>query len=1255
MGIVYLAEQQEPVRRQVALKILKPGMDSQQVLVRFEAEQQTLAMMEHPHIARVYDAGLAPSGRPYFVMEHVQGIPITRHCDEHRLTIEERLHLFVHVCEAIQYAHQKGIIHRDIKPSNILVSVTDDRAVPKIIDFGIAKALTTSLTERTLYTEQSQFVGTPEYMSPEQAETTAQGVDTRTDVYSLGVVLYELLAGVLPFDPEALREGGAEHLRRVIREEDPKTPSTRLRSISGETSTKLAQQRRTDVRALGRRLRGDLDWITLKAMAKEPSRRYATAHALAEDIQRRLQHEPVSAAPPGALYRAGKLVRRHRQALAVTGTFLALGLVLLWAVPARVRAKALEHERILHEARKLFDTRGMQPEGASDPSDEALAKLEPLLASRHVGPEAQLLSATILVEHRHYEDAMPKLEKLRDARPEIGGAAYAQLARIIWESPSLGPEEVKKVEEYRKKAGALLPRTADAYYLRAMGAPTIRERLDLLAQALSLDWQNYEARRLLALTYYASRKYELLREEAFLLTNLRPTDPLAWSLHAAACQGLGSNDEAIQSYDRALRLVPQNDPQYTDLNAWRCEVLMRLGQYERVLDDARECLKIAPDAAILQSYLFCALTALGKYEEAGALFRRVVDAESAAAPPWRGWYPDTRLKNWSMKYVLDALAAGRPWHPPAREPGGPAFLHMLEAEDMHRNLAAKAHRLIGDCFPGRWSPDGTKVVFSLNALGSIGVAVYDLRTCRTDLLIVPGHDPSWSPDGRYIAFARDWSILRRSEVAGPERRYPHRPPVDEEVWVMKADGTEPRRLAMTAGWPSWSADSRHVYCRSWIEGLMSVSIEEIPPQPRPVIQSTCDTYAVSPDGAHVAHTELSSFHVTNLASRRRVADWAVPLTVWPRDWSPDGREISLGGAVAAGAPTGLWIYDFEQREAAQVLDGYVTTAFWSPDKTQLLLGVEAPYREIWVADLDPNRSTLEALGPGRDPDKDYRARIERCTRELEIDPNLINSHWERVTAALWLDDGSAPRYLQEFERVLDRVRVHPYFCDQLATAVLPCPELRDRLGPLALLAARKAIEKERGYARALAPLFDAAGQPEEAARLWKIGNTRGNFLVNGGFEDGVQYPWETNGNVNLEVVTELRGAAVAERPVQGQYCLYADVAPGNVYYYLAAICPVGAVFEAGKKYTVSAFLKARKGTLNVDFKPEQNRPPWPEYGERRMTITDTWAEYHVTTPVFNRNVVPAHFAFLVGAAPGGFWIDDVRFYEGNYVPTVVRK
>jgi serine/threonine protein kinase/tetratricopeptide (TPR) repeat protein len=311
MGIVYLAEQAKPIRRRVALKVIKPGMDSKRVIARFEAERQALALMDHPNIAQVHDAGTTETGRPYFAMEHVKGVPITEHCDRHKLTIEERLKLFLQVCEAVQHAHQKGIIHRDIKPTNIMVSIEVNKSVPKIIDFGVAKALSQPLTERTLVTEQGLMLGTPEYMSPEQAEMTGEDIDTRSDIYSLGVLLYELLTGVLPFESEALRKGGVNHVRKMICEEEPKTPSTRLSLLSHEKTTEMAKNRRSEPGVLQRRLRGDLDWITLKAMEKDRTRRYASVGEFSTDIIRHLNNEPVVAGPPSTLYRAKKFMRRN--------------------------------------------------------------------------------------------------------------------------------------------------------------------------------------------------------------------------------------------------------------------------------------------------------------------------------------------------------------------------------------------------------------------------------------------------------------------------------------------------------------------------------------------------------------------------------------------------------------------------------------------------------------------------------------------------------------------------------------------------------------------------------------------------------------------------------------------------------------------------------------------------------------------------------------------------------------------------------
>src|SRR5215471_12217673 len=313
-GLVFVAEQVEPVRRKVALKVIKPGMDSRQVIARFEAERQALALMDHPNIARVFDAGATDSGRPYFVMELVRGIPITEYCDQNQLTPRERLELFVSVCQAIQHAHQKGIIHRDVKPSNVLVTSHDGKPVAKVIDFGVAKAINQQLTDRTIYTQFAQMIGTPLYMSPEQAEMSGLDIDTRSDIYSLGVLLYELLTGTTPLQRRHFAEAAYDEIRRLIREEEPPKPSQRL--STSDTLPSIAACRKMEPAHLSKLVRGDLDWITMKALEKDRTRRYETANGLAMDVQRYLADEPVEACPPSVGYRLRKLARRNRAALA---------------------------------------------------------------------------------------------------------------------------------------------------------------------------------------------------------------------------------------------------------------------------------------------------------------------------------------------------------------------------------------------------------------------------------------------------------------------------------------------------------------------------------------------------------------------------------------------------------------------------------------------------------------------------------------------------------------------------------------------------------------------------------------------------------------------------------------------------------------------------------------------------------------------------------------------------------------------------
>ena len=372
-GLVFVAEQERPIRRKVALKIIKPGMDTRDVIARFEAERQVLALMDHPNIARVLDAGTTDSGRPYFVMELVRGIAITDYCDKNQFTPRERLELFVPVCNAIQHAHLKGIIHRDIKPSNVLVTMHDGKPVVKVIDFGVAKALHQSLTDRTVYTRFAQMIGTPLYMSPEQAEMSGLDIDTRTDVYSLGVLLYELLTGTTPLDKKRLAKAAYDELLKIIREDDPPKPSVRL-SQSTDSLPSIAALRKTEPAKLSKMFHGDVDWIAMKALEKDRTRRYETANAFAADVLRYLNDEPVEACPPSTAYRLRKFARKHRKpviAMVAIAAALVLGIAgTTWGLFRATRA-----ERMLTESLRA-ETQAHRDEAAAKLRAEELAARE---------------------------------------------------------------------------------------------------------------------------------------------------------------------------------------------------------------------------------------------------------------------------------------------------------------------------------------------------------------------------------------------------------------------------------------------------------------------------------------------------------------------------------------------------------------------------------------------------------------------------------------------------------------------------------------------------------------------------------------------------------------------------------------------------------------------------------------------------------------------------------------------------------------
>src|ERR1017187_3387839 len=432
-GVVWMAEQEEPVRRRVALKIIKLGMDTKEVIARFEAERQALAMMDHPNIAKILDAGATETGRPFFVMELVRGVKITDYCDRNNLSTAQRLGLFSKICHAVQHAHQKGIIHRDLKPSNVLVTLHDGVAVPKVIDFGVAKATEGRLTNRTLFTAFEQFIGTPAYMSPEQAKLSGLDIDTRSDIYSLGGLLYELLTGKTPFECKRLAKAGLDEVRRIIQEEEPARPSTRLRNLDAAEQTAVAHCRQTEPPKLVHLIRGDLDWIVMKALEKDRARRYETANGLAMDVERHINSEPVVARPASASYRFQRWARRHRLLFAAVGAVavtLVLGIIASTTEAMRARRAEQQQSRLRSEA----ETARQQAEADTRRADASATEVRMALAA------ADFSEATRLIEGGDGPHAVAYLSRILSADPDTS-AVLTRLATLMtyhsWMIPTL--------------------------------------------------------------------------------------------------------------------------------------------------------------------------------------------------------------------------------------------------------------------------------------------------------------------------------------------------------------------------------------------------------------------------------------------------------------------------------------------------------------------------------------------------------------------------------------------------------------------------------------------------------------------------------------------------------------------------------------------------------------------------------------------------------------------------------------------------
>lgn len=502
-GIVYMAEQEIPVRRRVALKIIKLGMDTKSVIARFEAERQALAMMDHPNIARVLDAGATKTGRPYFVMELVRGVKITDYADEYQLNTRERLDLFTQICRAIQHAHQKGIIHRDIKPSNILVTLHDGVPVPKVIDFGIAKATETSLTDKTLFTAFGQFIGTPAYMSPEQAEMSGLDVDTRSDIYSLGVLLYELLTSKTPFDAKKLMQSGLDEMRRTLRECEPQRPSTMLTTLQGAELTATATRRHSEPPKLISLVRGDLDWIVLKALEKDRVRRYETANGLAMDVERYLQNEPVIARPPSRVYRFQKLFRRNRVVF-ISGITVGVALIM---------GSGISTWSFLKERQALQRAVAAEQEQIQLRQEAERARANESELRRQAETRAKISQATILINQERFEEADESIGALQLKLPTMEGAS---VLRSLGEWLALRGEWAPAAERFKALWRVNQVDDWDTTTLDCLRLGT--------ALATVGDPAQYDQFRRLAIARFGSTTNAVAAERAIKISLLLPSD-----------------------------------------------------------------------------------------------------------------------------------------------------------------------------------------------------------------------------------------------------------------------------------------------------------------------------------------------------------------------------------------------------------------------------------------------------------------------------------------------------------------------------------------------------------------------------------------------------------------------------------------------------------------------------------------------------------------------------------------------------------
>jgi serine/threonine protein kinase/tetratricopeptide (TPR) repeat protein len=679
-GVVYLAQQERPIHRRVALKVIKPGMDTRQVVARFEAERQALALMDHPGIAKVFDGGATQSGRPYFVMELVQGVPITQFCDQCKVSTRERLQLFVTVCQAVQHAHQKGVIHRDLKPTNVLVAIQDDQPAPKIIDFGVAKATGQRLAADSLHTAFAQMIGTPLYMSPEQAELSPLGVDTRTDIYSLGVLLYELLTGTTPFEKARLQEASFDELRRIIREEEPPRPSARITTLEKAALSTVAGSQRSDPRRLRQQIKGDLDWIVMKCLEKDRRRRYETASSLADDIERCLTDKPIEARPPSARYRFGKFVRRNKKGLAVAAALFLMALLgaggwLYHEVEQRIEMTRMEREAEagIQEGFRLFKESRLGKGNPTELLAAATRHRDEMLANLPAGFREQLEEMTRTIQEDFKDDGiaerfdevrMDEIEPLphgAESRNEHVFGRYssafhdygidvekldptaagqmiaarpirAQLVATLdhWAGITA---DVAQRDRLRRIADVTDPDTTGTTY-KLRHAISDGDLSVLLKLAETADPKELTSTTLTDLGMALFQSGKAGREAVALLRKAQLQYPGDFWVnrqlaHALLALNPPERAEALQFFYASLAVQPQSERTWRDIS----EVLLHLHRPREAIAAGRKASELHRDAATGAGNLGDLHAALGEWEEAAAAF-----ADARKRRPYAHWY-----------------------------------------------------------------------------------------------------------------------------------------------------------------------------------------------------------------------------------------------------------------------------------------------------------------------------------------------------------------------------------------------------------------------------------------------------------------------------------------------------------------------------------------------------------------------------------------------------------------------------------------